>query len=123
MRILGARLETAVASGPALERFYRDELGLPAADSSLPYAFRAGTTVLEFEPVDAGRPFYHFALRVPRNRFAAAREWLASQVELLPAADSGETTFRFEAWNADACRRRASGTAPSARASSSACAS
>ena len=64
---------------------------------------KVGTTVIEFEPVGRGRPFYHFALRVPRNRFAAAREWLAGLTELLRDEQSGETTFRFDNWNADAC--------------------
>src|SRR5438874_703720 len=101
MQILQARLQTAAASSPALERFYRDDLGLAAADGS--GAFRAGPTVLEFEPVEDGRPFSHFALRVPRNRFAAAREWLGGSTELLASRGTGETTFRFDFWNADAC--------------------
>lgn len=103
MQILRVRLQTAAESGPALELFYRDQLGLHAADSLQPHAFGVGTTVLEFEPATSGRPFYHFALRVPRNRFAAARAWLASHAELLPDRGSGETTFVFEAWNAEAC--------------------
>jgi hypothetical protein len=99
MEILGVRLQTAASSAPALERFYRDELGLPVTDG----AFRVGMTVVEFESVGASRPFYHFALRVPRNRFAAAREWLSRSAELLPDRESGETTFEFSFWNAQAC--------------------
>ena len=90
MRFLGARLQTAADSAGELAEFYG---GL---------RFRVGTTIVEFEPVREGRPFYHFALRVPRNRFAEAREWLAAKSPLLPGRDA-ETTFEFDFWNAQAC--------------------
>jgi hypothetical protein len=90
MRILGARLQTAADSAGELAEFYG---GL---------RFRVGTTIVEFEPVREGRPFYHFALRVPRNRFPEACEWLAARSPLLPGRD-GETTFEFDFWNAQAC--------------------
>jgi hypothetical protein len=90
VRILRARLQTAADSFDELARFYG---GLP---------FRAGHTVVDFEPVGEGQPFYHFALRVPRNRFAEARAWLAGMAPLLPGHD-GETTFEFDFWNAQAC--------------------
>lgn len=91
MRILRARLQTAAESVDDLARFYG---GLP---------FRAGDTLVEFEPTVAGRrPFYHFALRVPRNRFEEARAWLALKAQLL-AGKGGETTFEFDFWNARAC--------------------
>ena len=91
MRILTARLQTAADSLDDLARFYG---GLP---------FRAGGTVVELEPVgDGRRPFYHFALRVPRNRFAEASAWLACLSPLL-AGKGGETTFEFDFWNAQAC--------------------
>ncbi len=81
------RLQAAADSVDALKTFYGG---------------RAGETVLEFEPVREGRPFYHFALRVPRNRFAAARDWLEARSPLLPGRD-GATTFEFDFWNAQAC--------------------
>ena len=86
MKILRARLQTAAGSADALREFWGD---------------RVGDTALELEPVQ-GRPFYHFALRVPRNRFPEAKEWLASRSPLLPGRD-GETTFEFDFWNAQAC--------------------
>jgi hypothetical protein len=91
VKILRVRLQTAADTFDDLERFYG---GLP---------FRAGDTVVDFEPVADGRPFYHFALRVPRNRFDAAREWLAARAELLADRETGETTFEFDFWNAQAC--------------------
>jgi hypothetical protein len=87
VRILRVRLQAAAESVDALDRFYDG----------------AEHTVLEFEPVAGARPFYHFALRVPRNRFDAAREWLAARVALLPDRETGSTTFEFEFWNAQAC--------------------
>ncbi len=100
MQILHARLQTAASTSGALERFYGDALGLEAV---APRGYRVGRTRLSFEAVESGRPFYHFALRVPRNRFDLARDWLASRAELLPDKDSGGTTFPFASWNAEAC--------------------
>jgi hypothetical protein len=91
VKILRVRLQTAADSLDALARFYG---GLP---------FRVGYTLVNFEPVNGARPFYHFALRVPRNRFDAAREWLAARAELLPDRETGGTTFEFDFWNAQAC--------------------
>jgi hypothetical protein len=91
VKILRVRLQTAADSLDDLARFYG---GLP---------FRAGATVVDFEPVAEARPFYHFALRVPRNRFDAAREWMGARGDLLADRETGETTFEFDFWNAQAC--------------------
>jgi catechol 2,3-dioxygenase-like lactoylglutathione lyase family enzyme len=104
VHLLHVKLDAAEARVSALGRFYADELGLPdVRDGGTNPVVKVGTTVIEFKPVGHGRPFYHFALRVPRNRFGAAREWLAGRTELLRDEQSGETTFRFDNWNADAC--------------------
>jgi catechol 2,3-dioxygenase-like lactoylglutathione lyase family enzyme len=104
VRFLHVKLDAEEARGDALRRFYADELGFPyVRGRATDPVFEVGTTAIEFRPVGLGRPFYHFALRVPRNRFAAARVWLAARTELLPDEQSGETTFRFDNWNADAC--------------------
>lgn len=102
MRFLEVRLDAAEASGEQLAHFYGDRLGLPSAEGRW-HAFRAGSTVIDFSPARDAEPFYHFALRIPRNRFPAARDWLAAQAELLPDQESGETTFDFTNWNAVAC--------------------
>jgi catechol 2,3-dioxygenase-like lactoylglutathione lyase family enzyme len=104
MHFLHVKLDAAESRAAAVRRFYGDELGfLDVRGKSKGPVFEVGTTVIEFTPVGRGRPFYHFALRVPRNRFPAAREWLAEHAELLRDEESGETTFRFDNWNADAC--------------------
>ena len=92
MRILEVRLLVAKAVADVTERFYRDTLGLSAAHAG----FRVGHTNVELAPAAGAEPFYHFALRVPRNRFAAAREWLSERTPVL-----AET--RFENWDAEAC--------------------
>jgi hypothetical protein len=61
-----------------------------------------GATRLEFWP-SGGRPFYHFALLAPGNRFDAALAWLRERVELLPDRESGEVVFDFSNWDALAC--------------------
>lgn len=104
MHFLHVTLDAAEARAGALRRFYAEELGLQdVRGGATNPVFEVGTTVIEFRPVGRGRPFYHFALRVPRNRLTVAREWLAKRTELLPDQESGETTFRFDKWNADAC--------------------
>ena len=63
-----------------------------------------GGAALRFEAAsDGSEPFYHFALLVPGNRFAAARDWLAARAPLLARPESDETVFAFDAWNALAC--------------------
>lgn len=83
-----------------LRDFYGHALRLPSAG---PLAFRLGTTTLEFLTAAQGEPFYHFAVRAPRNRFDAAREWLEQHAELLPDKETGDTRFDFSFWNAEAC--------------------
>jgi hypothetical protein len=102
VRFLEVRLGAAETTGDELTDFYVARLGLPEADAAW-HAFRAGLTLLDFSPARDADPFYHFALRVPRNRFGAARDWLAAHADLLPDRESGETTFEFRNWNAVAC--------------------
>ena len=92
MRILHVRLRLAEAAKEATRRFYALDLGIPAEEN----AFRIGHTTLGFAPVGDTAPFYHFAFRVPRDRFAAARAWLGERAEILGDDE-------FENWNAQAC--------------------
>jgi catechol 2,3-dioxygenase-like lactoylglutathione lyase family enzyme len=102
MQILRVQLLAPEAGLDALDAFYARTLGLPRLAAPPQRAYRAGTTVLGFEPA-AGGPFYHFALRVPRNRFGAAHAVLDRLGELLPDPESGSTVFDFRAWDAEAC--------------------
>jgi hypothetical protein len=103
VQFLDLKLQAPSARLGTLRRFYTDELGFPDAPAEgASYAFQVGRTALAFTPVAPERPFYHFAMRLPRNRFAAAGEWVAGVTELLADPESGETTFRFDNWNAEA---------------------
>jgi hypothetical protein len=104
VQLLEIKLRAPAARLRALRHFYTDALGFPdAVVGRAPYAFQVGRTAIAFGPVRLGQPFYHFAMRVPRNRFAAASEWLAKRTELLSDQESGATRFRFDNWNAEAC--------------------
>jgi len=92
VRILEVRLCVSQATAAETARFYREALELPAEGAR----FRVGQTAVELTPTRGSEPFYHFALRVPRNRFAPARGWIAERTAVL-----GET--RFDNWEADAC--------------------
>jgi catechol-2,3-dioxygenase len=88
-----------------LAAFYGRVLGLPriAADANV-LSFGVGPARLEFHAAEGdARPFYHFALLVPGDRFAAAQSWLATRMTLLPHPDNDSTTFDFDFWNAQAC--------------------
>jgi hypothetical protein len=71
--------------------FYGGELELTLDGD----AIAIGETRLRFD-VEEGGAFYHFALLVPGDRFAAALEWAQQRVDLL-----GDV-FEFENWDAEA---------------------
>lgn len=49
-----------------------------------------GNSLVVFVPAESGRPFHHFALLVPGDRFDAAHAWLAARADLLCEPDSHE---------------------------------
>jgi D-alanyl-D-alanine carboxypeptidase len=83
--------EVTLSAPLDMRDFYGGELGLPLAGD----AIAIGETRLRFE-VEEGGAFYHFALLVPGDRFAAALEWAQQRVDLL-----GDV-FDFENWDAEA---------------------
>ena len=97
MRFDWVRLNAPAGSLPALDDFYVGRLGCEQ-ESGL----KIGETQLVFG-AGSGTPFYHFALLVPGDRFAAALDWIGDRVELLPDRETGEVVFDFENWNAFAC--------------------
>ena len=103
MEFVHVRLQAPAPSLPALADFYGSRLGMPgveATDRSV--AFALGETRLEFAP-SAPRPFYHFALLAPGNRFPELLDWACGRADLLPDADTGEAVFDFSNWEAHAC--------------------
>ena len=86
------RFAAVTLSAPRdLRDFYGGELGLPLDGD----AIVVGETRLRFSVEDGGA-FYHFALLVPGDRFAAALAWAQERVELLG------NVVDFEAWDARA---------------------
>jgi catechol 2,3-dioxygenase-like lactoylglutathione lyase family enzyme len=99
MDFLHVRLRAPSGSLSALAAFYSKTLGIEEADET---TFAIGATRLEFVPAP-GRPFYHFAVLVPGNRFGEALAWARERTELLPYKDTGEVVFDFSNWDALAC--------------------
>jgi hypothetical protein len=104
VRLSQVRLQAPAAAMAAQAGFYGGELGLEVSDGG----WQIGWSQLAFSPATAAsgpppEPFYHFALLVPGDRFAAARDWAQQRVELLEIFDSGEVVIRFDNWGADAC--------------------
>jgi hypothetical protein len=103
-RIGAATLAVAQSRLEALDHFYRDQLGLVGTCNERRLQLSVARAELTFDATSDGRePFYHFALLVPGNRFAAAHDWLAACAPPLARPESGETRFGFDFWNADAC--------------------
>src|SRR5882757_4416333 len=106
LEIASVTLATHRDSMPAMETFYCGLLGLPRPhdDERDALVVGVGSARLEFvaSAIDA-RPFYHFALLVPGNRFAAAHAWVASRTDLLSRPSSDATVFDFDFWDAQAC--------------------
>jgi catechol 2,3-dioxygenase-like lactoylglutathione lyase family enzyme len=96
MRFLRLTLEAPVARLAEVAQFYEGDLALPLAGR---LAFQIGETDLELRP-SRGEPFYHFALLVPGDRFAAALEWANARTTLLPDPNA---VFDFDFWDAQAC--------------------
>src|SRR5690348_7550136 len=92
----------AASSVAAQRSFYGELLELPLTVSSdLEVGVRAGETEVEFrKDAAAGGASYHFAFRIPGNRFAEAKEWLQARVPLLTA--DGQDEFPWDFWDARA---------------------
>jgi catechol 2,3-dioxygenase-like lactoylglutathione lyase family enzyme len=93
-----AVLPVSARAVPALRDFYRG-WGEVVEEAGGGFSLGFGSGRVAFLPVP-GRPFHHFALLVPGDRFVAARTWLASRAPLAAEPGSSETTFDFDDWNA-----------------------
>jgi len=105
VQIVSAEFGAAADVLPALEQFYETLLSLMTHRSVAGgLGVKVGSADLGFRAVHAGtRPFHHFALLVPGDRFRAARDWFSEHAELLSRPGEQSTTFDFDFWNAQAC--------------------
>lgn len=80
--------------------FYRDVLELELVEErDDSFAVQAGATRVTFQTTTAfSRPFYHFAMNIPENKFREAKSWLQSRVSLIQ--EDGEDEVFFTSWNA-----------------------
>lgn len=91
------RLETHKLS--ALERFYREELGLPTKRHGDELIIDAGTTRIVFAPAKEGKPFYHVAFNIPENKLKSAVQWQKKRTNLVRRNEND--VVHFSKWNAD----------------------
>jgi catechol 2,3-dioxygenase-like lactoylglutathione lyase family enzyme len=104
MVISSVALQAAADVMPDMRDFYVGGLGFASLTGADRLALAVGRDRMEFAAAAAGeRPFYHLALLVPGNRYAAARRWVERCADLLSRPGETATTFRFAAWDADAC--------------------
>jgi catechol 2,3-dioxygenase-like lactoylglutathione lyase family enzyme len=102
LRIAHAELAVPGDTLAALAGFYGEALGLACERSAEALSVRVGAATLAFTAAAApARPFHHFALLVPGDRFDAAHAWLGERAELL-GRDGGGTVFAFGFWDAHA---------------------
>jgi catechol 2,3-dioxygenase-like lactoylglutathione lyase family enzyme len=99
LALVGLRARTGLL--PDIAAFYGELLGMQPVRVDDAVGVEAGESRVEWRPAD-GEPFYHVALLVPGDRFAAAHAWAGERVELLPGP-GGETVVDFSFWDALAC--------------------
>lgn len=81
--------------------FYRDALKLPVETGKGFVRVTAGTSIVEFVPVQGGgRPFYHFAFTIPENKLTDAMAWLEPRCPILNIRNTKEKIMDFKGWNA-----------------------
>ncbi|MGZ7444170.1 VOC family protein [Paenibacillus sp. TH7-28] len=82
------------------QAFYADRFGFELAEQGENrFTIQAGATLVTFKAAAAGeRPFYHFAMNVPENKFTEVKMWAASKVPLIE--EEGDDEVFFTSWNA-----------------------
>lgn len=77
----------------AQQRFYGETLGLPVEATAQALRVQVGESTLVFAEATPPAPPVHVAFNVPRDQFAAAREWLADRTPLLRDAQGQDRSF------------------------------
>lgn len=82
----------------AQRSFYTAILGLPILEERTDaFAIQAGSSRLSFEAT-RDNSLYHIAFTIPRNKLAAAKDWLGARTPLL--SREGRDVFDFASWAA-----------------------
>ncbi|HXS37584.1 MAG TPA: hypothetical protein VN721_12850 [Flavipsychrobacter sp.] len=80
--------------------FYNKTLELPIIiDSEDSISFKAGKTILTFEAITEGKPYYHIAFNITNNKFSDSYEWINNKLDILPVED-GINIASYPNWNA-----------------------
>lgn len=99
MRIRKLVLETKEVA--SLTSFYHDVLELPALQLEDHSIITFGDSTIRFQQASAGQePFYHYAINIPSNKVAEAKDWLEQRVELLWIKEYKSVIADFVNWNA-----------------------
>lgn len=86
-----------------LKTFYSETLQFPLLkENTSSFQVKIGYTILEFNQSSTKRskPFYHFAMNIPRDQFPEAKRWIQSLVTLNKHDESDEVYFKN--WDAHA---------------------
>lgn len=94
-----SELQLFTSSISSLKKFYSDILGLQITESSNGmFRVKVGATGLIFLEEPATKPYYHFAINIPKNQINEAIEWLKQKVSLIKY--EGSPIIDFPNWNA-----------------------
>lgn len=85
-----------------LKAFYSETLQFAVLEeNSSSFKVQIGDTILEFnQSTPNSKPFYHFAMNIPRDQFSEAKRWIQSLVDLNKHEESDEVYFKN--WDAHA---------------------
>lgn len=82
------------------EKFYRKVLGIEPSkkEDNTRIFYTIGATRLIFRKSENLKPFYHFAIDLPTNRFFDAHDFIKQHADILPA--DGDDIANFINWDA-----------------------
>ena len=99
MKIKRLSLQTAYLK--TLQEFYSSVLELPVQQTDeKKITIKTGASDLIFAETRTGEPFYHYAINIPANKIAEAKDWLSNKVKLLWMEDYKNDIADFVNWHA-----------------------
>ena len=87
-----------------LYKFYHEIMKMSVVKKdNTSFTLKFGDSTLTFKQhSDNSSPRYHYAINVPTNKFAQAKQWLQERTKLLVDPENGKDEIFFERWNAHA---------------------